>query len=60
MTISNINNANFTVIGQDGIARRFKRKSLDDTLAEIRRYNNKTDKHLTYGQYIAARDNGWL
>ena len=29
-------------------------------IREIEEYNDKYGTHYTYGQYIAARDHGWL
>lgn len=34
------------------------RRTLNDTLSEIRDFNEKNEMHLTYGQYIGLRDYG--
>lgn len=40
--------------------KRAENDRLLNKIREIEEYNDKYGTHYTYGQYIAARDHGWL
>ncbi len=39
---------------------KYRNKSLDETLLDIKKYNKKHGTKYSYGEYIGRRDCGWL
>ena len=40
--------------------KKIENDKLLDTMARIEEYNEKWGTHYSYGQYMAAKENGWL
>ena len=40
--------------------KKIENDKLLDTMARIEEYNKKWGTHYSYGQYMAAKENGWL